>query len=116
MDPNVTLRRLRADCSTIANLDEVGDDDKELSKLAVDVAELFEALDGWITKGGFLPAAWARRATADDLHVYMAISHFAAVGCGNGNHRLDADGQSFPKRCALCARLIDSQGDTLKQL
>lgn len=42
MDPNETLRLMRL---------AVKDDLDQL-------ADLFEALDGWLSKGGFLPAAW----------------------------------------------------------
>lgn len=52
MDPNETLRLIRA---TIAEMR-----DGELPSMhAADVlAELFEALDGWLIKGGFLPREW----------------------------------------------------------
>jgi hypothetical protein len=45
MDPNATLTMLRA---------LVDDDDAPPS-----VGYLFAALDGWLSSGGFLPAAWA---------------------------------------------------------
>lgn len=47
MDPNVTLSRLR----------ELADNND------VEWANLFESLDDWLSKGGFLPEAWA----VDDL-------------------------------------------------
>lgn len=46
MDPNETLRRIRA---AIRN-DETGE-----------LAELVEALDDWLSGGGFLPSAWGSR-------------------------------------------------------
>lgn len=58
MDPNETLRRLR-DCCTeaAANLDKGYEMDAGQGELA----ELFEALDQWLTNGGFLPKAWERK-------------------------------------------------------
>lgn len=49
MDPNATLARLR----TLAAL--------AFPTLAeiIEMAELFDALDTWMSKGGFLPAAWS---------------------------------------------------------
>jgi hypothetical protein len=49
MDPNATLAAIRI---AIAN----HHDD--------DVAELFDALDGWISRGGFLPSDWDFHPTA----------------------------------------------------
>jgi hypothetical protein len=61
MDPNVNLveqRRLAA--RIIAAFDSKGGkggpDRDSVSRLA----ELVEALDGWLSKGGALPAAWRR--------------------------------------------------------
>lgn len=51
MDPEETLRRLRVLAENAIN-DAVADED------AVEMAELFQAMDGWLSKGGFLPAAW----------------------------------------------------------
>lgn len=42
MDPNEALKRLR----------------KYASDTGGEFAETFEALDEWLSKGGFLPAAW----------------------------------------------------------
>ena len=57
MDPNETLRRMRELAAEIPKLDmeSLADHWK-----ATELAELVEALDNWITKGGFLPAAWNR--------------------------------------------------------
>lgn len=52
VDPNETLRMLREASRDILNGGEEWD--------GHDVAEMFEALDGWITRGGFLPREWAR--------------------------------------------------------
>lgn len=53
MDPNATLDEMRR---IVAHQD--GDNEEEGD--AARMAELFEALDGWITNGGFLPADWRR--------------------------------------------------------
>lgn len=52
MDPNETLRRLRALNETYAKGGEVD---------AEEVLELFEALDLWISTGGFLPESWKQK-------------------------------------------------------
>lgn len=61
MDPNATLRELRQlAAQIITDYDDVegnGIDQDDANRLA----ELVEALDDWITKGGFLPGAWAKR-------------------------------------------------------
>jgi hypothetical protein len=57
MDPNATLARLRhmvesvqggayRESEAVANLDEL--------------TELVAALDGWLSRGGFLPSDWER--------------------------------------------------------
>lgn len=61
MDPDAALAAIRKavrelnkvrDGATIADLDQ-------LDYLIYEFVEHVEALDEWITKGGFLPAAWA---------------------------------------------------------
>jgi hypothetical protein len=54
MDPNATLTKLR-DYAVIVLLN----DDIESTE-AVEIAEAIEALDGWLSKGGFLPSDWDR--------------------------------------------------------
>lgn len=58
MDPNETLTKLREIKRRIqANVDT----GTPLSPAdAPDMADLFEALDDWLSKGGFLPADWQR--------------------------------------------------------
>jgi len=60
MDPNVTLARLCDLAAAVICGDATLSDVEELGAA-------FGDLDGWLTKGGFLPAAWdtaARRAAA----------------------------------------------------
>ena len=47
MDPNVTLFLLR---------EKMGG-----NFIESETRELFEALDGWLSKGGFLPRDWERK-------------------------------------------------------
>lgn len=67
MDPDVTLRRLR---ELAGEIEAIADKPTEagaahaaaqssLASLSAELAELFDALDDWILRGGFLPAAWA---------------------------------------------------------
>lgn len=52
MDPDETLRQLQALADRILIDDSDAHD-------AVRLAQLVAALDGWLTAGGFPPAAWA---------------------------------------------------------
>lgn len=57
MDPNETLTKLR---DLIGEIFETNEADDDCTDMAVEMAELFDALDGWIIKGGFLPDAWSK--------------------------------------------------------
>jgi hypothetical protein len=68
MDPNANLEELRRLAAEILNMtvEQMGETETgDLMARATRLAELIEALDGWLTKGGFLPSAW--NATADRL-------------------------------------------------
>ena len=59
MDPNAALANIRA----IINGDTAGSRDADGAfynpqEAAGKLADYFEALDQWISMGGFLPAAW----------------------------------------------------------
>ncbi len=59
MDPNETLRQARLTAAEL--LQKTGSsqyDPYEILALAEVLAERFEALDEWISHGGFLPSAW----------------------------------------------------------
>ena len=58
MDPNETLRQLRLAIRQARQ----GDAARmvTLAESLETVTELAEALDGWLSKGGFLPQAWER--------------------------------------------------------
>ena len=61
MDPETVLATLR-DLSRRATSGEPWNDSTEAGDLAVELAEAVQALDGWLTKGGFPPRDWAYRA------------------------------------------------------
>lgn len=50
MDPDEALKSLREWAETLEALEDLGD--------ATRAKELFQALDKWLSKGGFLPADW----------------------------------------------------------
>lgn len=52
MDPNKVLDILRQ------LVVDIYDDSDFTSDKSVDLADAFTALDEWLNKGGFLPAAW----------------------------------------------------------
>lgn len=58
MDPNETLKCAKAALREMREADKAGDDEDRYMLAAADVAEYFEALDEWLSKGGFLPADW----------------------------------------------------------
>lgn len=53
MDPNEALKNARKAAKRIV------DDDSNTAE-AQEFAETFLALDGWLSKGGFLPIAWSK--------------------------------------------------------
>lgn len=62
MDPNANLRELR---DTITEINKCHDLDHPrescaCADLADRLAELTEAMDGWLSRGGFLPSDWAK--------------------------------------------------------
>lgn len=61
MDPIANLARQRTIVSEINELRELGEGHVpygQVAELAYELAELVEALDEWLTKGGFLPTRW----------------------------------------------------------
>lgn len=61
MDPDANLKEQRELAASL--LDEEGMHPAELFAAATRLAELVQALDEWILKGGFLPADWAESRT-----------------------------------------------------
>lgn len=65
MDPNANLRELRALASDIIDSNDRDDGGTIDVVDCCRLAELAQALDEWLTKGGALPSDWTRsRATA----------------------------------------------------
>lgn len=62
MDPNTNLTEIRSELSDIAVCRDstAGADPGRVVEAAERVVDLFEALDEWLGKGGFLPDAWQR--------------------------------------------------------
>jgi hypothetical protein len=63
VDPNANLReQRRLAAEIVAFLDSDGmADDETLQRLANELAEHVQALDQWLTGGGFAPRAWQRK-------------------------------------------------------
>lgn len=59
MDPNETLRELLKLAESVPSCEEEFQDD------VARMGELIEALDGWLTKGGFLPRRWEKAPSSD---------------------------------------------------
>lgn len=58
MDPDAALTELRNLATLAANMDP--DAMGEAHTVATRMAEVFEGLDGWLARGGFLPFDWMR--------------------------------------------------------
>ena len=59
MDPNTNLQQQRRLAAEILRLrDARKPDEFRICNLADELSELVQALDGWISRGGFLPDAW----------------------------------------------------------
>ena len=80
MDPDVALATLR-DLARRATSGEPWNDSTEASDLAIEMAEAWEGLDEWLTRGGFIPAAW-RAASLDQMAHRVAEALEAAAPTG----------------------------------
>lgn len=62
MDPNETLKSLRAVAREVRARADAADREgvalDDLTEEAENLSTLFEALDTWISEGGFLPKSW----------------------------------------------------------
>lgn len=54
MDPNEALKRMRELSDELDRFE----DDRTRSLIAEDMASVWDGLDRWMTRGGFLPADW----------------------------------------------------------
>jgi hypothetical protein len=66
MDPNEALRRLRAAIARARQLADGDSNDAEIEAWQ-EVGEYVQALDDWLSKGGFLPNAWLSAPPAGQL-------------------------------------------------
>ena len=57
MDPDQSLANARAALAAYRK-GESAEESSLMWDAAVDLAEAFEALDGWLSRGGFKPKAW----------------------------------------------------------
>jgi hypothetical protein len=71
MDPNEALRNARAAMKRLREEDE-RDEDHPAEDATDELTNAFEALDGWLTKGDFLPADWR-------VHVTSVVDHETSV-------------------------------------
>lgn len=53
MDPDMTLHELRELCA-----EALAESGAKRTDLVDEIAEKFDALDDWLSKGGFVPGAW----------------------------------------------------------
>ena len=59
MDPDEALKNAREAAKRIQRVRDADTSDETLDEDdAFDLADAFEALDGWLSKGGFQPAEW----------------------------------------------------------
>jgi hypothetical protein len=58
MDPNIALEDIRKAIASTAIDPSRTDFDDVLYQAGIVAFDAFEALDEWLSKGGFLPSAW----------------------------------------------------------
>lgn len=58
MDPNAALETLRELAERLINESDAGQEPDET--VVMRMCEVFQGLDDWIAKGGFLPSNWQR--------------------------------------------------------
>lgn len=64
MDPNTALANMRAAIAEYRRIADAGPSGLgqtiALAQISTEIAESADALDGWVSRGGFLPSAWQR--------------------------------------------------------
>jgi hypothetical protein len=60
LDPNKTLSDIRAVVRRIHQAEDNDASAEDIARDAGELATLVQALDEWLTRGGFLPDAWRR--------------------------------------------------------
>lgn len=58
MDPDECLAQLRSQSADIQRQIDRGEFDYDTEKTVSRLLDLIDSLDGWLTKGGFLPNQW----------------------------------------------------------
>ena len=58
MDPEQALKNARKAVRDWHHAD--GDDADRLTDIGAQLVDAFQALDGWLSAGGFLPIAWSK--------------------------------------------------------
>lgn len=58
MDPDANLREQRELAADIIRMADAGDDYEPVANKGTQLAELVQALDEWLRRGGRLPAEW----------------------------------------------------------
>ena len=69
MDPEQALRDARSACQRYNAACKNPGDTNRRELAAANLVDAFEALDGWLSKGGFLPKAWNTEAVKDGQFV-----------------------------------------------
>jgi hypothetical protein len=104
MDPNAALAALRAQMQELsrllAGLDVLAT--THVEDAAAEVVEAFEALDGWLTGGGFLPQAWegdTRRVVlspgdVEDLADVLGDAYAYRNDSSDSDEELDVEGRA----------------------
>ena len=80
MDPDEALKNARAALLSL----RAGESDSEApcnSPSCDDLADAFEALDGWLSKGGFLPCDWAEQSAKPSGAATPVVSEHWGVWC-----------------------------------
>ncbi len=106
MDPNETLKQLRMMVQRAFAITEEG----ELPDLQ-DLCEMFDSLDGWISKGGFLPIAWipGRIACTNGMRPAQE-AHQKCAHCNASNATVrEYEGGCGEAVCARCDKAMRDQ-------
>ena len=98
MDPNATLETIRRLTKAIL------DGDGNAEELAEELAEACEALDGWLTRGGFLPDAWHQATPTKEGCACGGEGCFRCFGEPSHTDALEAMRAALPEAAAELQR------------
>lgn len=92
MDPNANLEEIRELCSVIGEMQSPLD--QHIIETSDRLVELLEAMDEWLSKGGFLPDAWKLAAGEAHWQTVLASTNERAYKRGYEDAQFDAkDGE-----------------------